>query len=47
MATAIAHNNKRGETEILAALDDFGDTVDGDDVVLEVGRIDVKEAPHR
>jgi hypothetical protein len=47
MATAVTYNNKRGKAEVLAALDDFRDAVDGDDIVLEVRRIDIEEAPYR
>jgi hypothetical protein len=43
----IADDNESGEAQVFAALDDFGDAVDGDDVVLEVGGIDLEEPANR
>ena len=36
MAVLIADNHQRGEAEVLAALDDLGDALDGDDLVLQI-----------
>src|SRR5262249_36494835 len=47
VAMAVADNNERGEAEVLAALDDFGDAVDGYDVVLQLRRIHFKQPAHR
>ncbi len=47
VAVAIANDNQRRKAEILAALDDFGDAVDGDDVILQVRKIHLEEPAHR
>jgi len=39
MAAAVANDYQRGETEVLAAFHDFGDTVDGNHVILQLRRI--------
>ena len=36
MAMTVANHDERGEAEVFAALDYFGDAVDRDDVVLQV-----------
>ena len=35
----VAHNHQRGEGKVLAALDDLGDAVDGDDLIFQLKRI--------
>ncbi len=47
MAVIVANDDERGEAEILAALDDLGDAIDGDDVVLQLRRIDFEQPAHR
>ncbi len=47
MAVAVADDYQRGETQILAALDDFGDAVDGDHVVLQLRGIHFQEPAYR
>ena len=37
----IADDDQRGERHVLAALDDLGDAIDGDDLVLEVEAVRV------
>ena len=39
--TGIADDDERGEGHVLTALDDLGDAVDGDDLVLEVEAVRV------
>ena len=38
----IADDDERGEGHVLAALDDLGDAIDGDDLVLEVEAVRVE-----
>ncbi len=47
VAVAVADDDERGEAEVLAALDDLGDAVDGDDVILEFGKIDFEQPANR
>ena len=47
MPMAVANHHERGEAEVLAALDDLRDAVDGDDVILQVRRIDFQQPPNR
>jgi hypothetical protein len=47
MAVAVAHDYERGKAEILAALDDFGDAVDGNHVVFQIRRIHLQEPAYR
>ncbi len=47
MPVAVADDHQRGETEVLAALHDFGDTVDGNHVILQLRRIHFQEPPYR
>src|SRR3974377_2172777 len=43
MALIVTNHDECGEAQVLAALDDLGDAVDGDDVVLQIGRIDLQK----
>jgi hypothetical protein len=43
----IADNHERRKAQVLAAFDHFGDAIDGDDVVLQIRRIDFEQPPHR
>ena len=47
VAMMVADDHERGETQVFAALDDFGDAVDGDHVILQVRRIYVEDPPYR
>jgi hypothetical protein len=47
MAVAIANDYQRREAKILAAFYDFGNAVDGDHVVLQIGRIHLQEPAYR
>src|SRR5260221_576113 len=47
MAVIVANDDERGKAEVLAALDDFGDAIDGDNVVLQLGRIDREQPANR
>ena len=42
----IADDDKRRERHVLAALDDLGDTVNGDDLILEVHPVAVESLLH-
>ena len=47
MAVVVANNDERGKAEVLAALDHLGDAIDGDNVVLQLGRIDREQPANR
>jgi hypothetical protein len=47
MAPTVANYDERGEAKVLTALHYLGHAIDGDNVVLEVGRIDVHQASYR
>src|SRR5260370_501268 len=47
MAVAVADDHERGETEVLAPLDDLSDAVDGDHVILQLRRIHFQEPAYR
>ena len=47
MAALIADHDQRGEAEVLAALHDFGDAVDRNHLVLQIGLIGLNGAADR
>src|SRR5262249_984733 len=47
VAVIVADDDERRKAEVLAALDDLGDAVDGNDVVLQIRRIDFEKPPNR
>src|SRR5579859_4472710 len=47
VAVLVADNDKRGEAEVLASLDDFRDAIDGNDLILDVRQIRVDVPANR
>ena len=43
----IADHDKRGETEVLAALDDFRDAIDGNHLILDIRQVRVDVPTNR
>jgi len=43
----VAHHNERGEAEILAALDDLRDALDGHHLILQIIRADFHGTANR
>ena len=43
----VADNDERGEAEVLAALDDLGDALDGHNLILQVVGADLDGAANR
>ena len=47
VAVTVADDHQRREAQVFAALDDLGNAVDGNDVILQIRRIDLEEPPNR
>jgi hypothetical protein len=47
VAVAIADNDESRKAQVLAALDNFRNAVNCDDIILQIGRIHFQETPNR
>jgi len=47
MTVAVADDHQRGKAQVLAALHNFGDAIDGNHVILKLRRIHFQEPPYR